>query len=215
MESTRKVLCMRGSRCEISGSTQTMLHAGVLPAPDEARPMKNKFLFSFRESNSFTVVSPMRAPVHGSIPANSNSCEVPRLLANVSSQAWMFCRATSSHGILTCPSLLSKSTTDWMSSKELMFIQIFVDSYTEVKPKKVTSQVPHHASDSTKRNTLKARCFAFHVLFSCIALFDWLLENTGSPNISIFSKHTDTGNEPVCRSDSVVPHQHQSSSISS
>lgn len=110
----------RGSKCEISGLTQAMLQAGVLPAPDGARPTKNKLPFSFQESKSFTVVSPISVQVHGNIPVRSKSRVVPWLLANISSQSWIFRGAISSQGILMSANFDSKSATDCISAKELI-----------------------------------------------------------------------------------------------
>ena len=42
-----------------------MLQARVFSAPDGARPNINRFPFSQKESNSFTVVLPINALVHG------------------------------------------------------------------------------------------------------------------------------------------------------
>lgn len=70
---------MRGSRCDINGVTHPMLHAGVFPAPDGAKPTRK--MFSFQESKSLIVVLPIKALVQGSIAARSNSEEVPWLFA--------------------------------------------------------------------------------------------------------------------------------------
>ena len=120
VSSTKMLRWTRGSKSEMSGLTQAISHAGVLPTPDGVKLEKEKFPFSLQESNSFTVVSPISAPVHGNIPESNRSRVVPWLLAKISSQSRIFRGAISSQGILMSESFDSKSTTDWISAKELM-----------------------------------------------------------------------------------------------
>ena len=120
ISSTKMLRWTCSSKGEMSGLTQAILHAGVLPAPDGARPIKNKLPFSLQESNSVTVVSPISAPVDGNIPVSSRSRVVPWLLAKISSQSWIFWGVISSQGILMSKSFDSKSATDWISAKELV-----------------------------------------------------------------------------------------------
>ena len=107
---------IRGSKREINGLTHPMLQAGVFPAPDGARPNINKFPFSRKESNSFTVVLPINALMHGNIPAKSSSGEVPWLFEYTFSHSWMWAGAISSHGMWISASFLSRSLTEFTSS---------------------------------------------------------------------------------------------------
>lgn len=115
VSSTRMLRSIRGSKCEINGPTHPMLQAGVFPAPEGARPNINRFPFSRKESNSFTVVLPINALVHGNIPAKSSSGEVPWLFEYTSSHSWMWAGAISSHGMWISASFLSRSLTEFTS----------------------------------------------------------------------------------------------------
>lgn len=106
---------IHGSKCKINSPRHPMLQAGVFPAPDGARPNINRFPFSRKDSNSFTVVLPINALVHGNIPAKSSSGEVPWLFEYTSSHSWMWAGAISSHGMWISASFLSRSLTEFTS----------------------------------------------------------------------------------------------------
>lgn len=115
VSSTRMLRSIRSSKCEINGPTHPMLQAGVFPAPDGARPNINRFPFSWKESNSFTVVLPINALVHGNIPAKSSTGEVPWLFEYTFSHSWMWAGAISSHGMWLSASFFSRSLTEFTS----------------------------------------------------------------------------------------------------